>query len=86
MKETDKKVLRVAAIVWVILGLVLMATGNPPGGFFFVLALVYWTRSTEQGESWAGDHPGLARWAIAALTALILLLATIVAVLYLVGR
>lgn len=86
MEETNRKVLRGAAIVWGVLGLVLMATGISSGGFFFLLALVYWMRSTARGEYWTSENPPLARWAIVGLTALVLLLVATVAVLFLIGR
>ena len=68
MEYNAKQMQRVLGVVWFILGVVILLSGNPGGGLFVILGLVYLWRMTEKGENWAWQHPKTAQWALTGLT------------------
>ena len=69
---------RALGIVWFVIGLVLVVSGNAGGWVFFIIGLVYLASSTDQGGQWIAKNPRLAR---GILIGLIILLVLVVAVL-----
>ena len=75
IENRSRQALGGAAIAWFVIGLVLVASKNVSGWFFFVLGLSYLAGTMGPGRSWAYEHPKLLRWVIAGLTMLVLLVA-----------
>ncbi len=63
-----------AAAVSLILGLVLVWRGNHNGWFLVVLGAVYVGALTSSARRLAASNPRLARWALAGITLLLLVL------------
>ena len=80
MDYNAKQMQKALGIAWLILGAVLLLSGNPGGGLFVILGLVYLWRLTEQGEAWVRQHPKMAQWVLTGLTlfAALVVLVTVV--------
>jgi hypothetical protein len=63
-----KQMQKALGVVWLILGVILLLSGNSGGVLFVILGLVYLWRMTEQGEAWARQHPQTAQWVLTGLT------------------
>ena len=68
MDYNAKQMQKALGVVWFILGVVLLLSGNLGGGLFVILGLVYLWRLTEKGEAWAWQHPKTAQWVLTGLT------------------
>ena len=62
----------------------LMKDSSAAGMFLILLAIGSLATLTRGGQTWAGSNPGLAKWGLMAIPALVAILAVIVGALFLV--
>ena len=72
-----------AAVSLVVGVLLLMKDSSAAGMFLILLGIGSLATLTRGGQSWAGSNPGLAKWGLMAIPALVVLLAVIVGALFL---
>jgi len=72
VEDRSRQALGGAGIAWFVVGLLLVASKNVGGWFFFILGLSYLAGTMGPGRSLAYEHPRLLRWVIAGITVLVL--------------
>ncbi len=68
-----------SAIISAGVGLLLVLNDSAGGWILILLGITYLGLLTGRGQTWTSSHPGLARWALIAVTILLVLLAAILA-------
>ena len=72
-----------AAVSFVVGAMLLMKDSSAAGIFLILLGIGSLATLTRGGQTWAGSNPGLAKWGLIAIPALVVLLAVIVGALFL---
>ena len=78
----NKLTQRGIGIIWFVIGLALLATGNTSGTVFFILGLVWMVKTTGSGTTWVEQNPRLAR----SLTVALVIICTLIVVISLLRR
>lgn len=66
------------AAISLVIGFVFVQNGSSPGWFLIALGITYLGSSTRIGLTWAESHPGLARWGLVGISALLIVLFVVV--------
>ena len=74
MGNTFKWMTRSSGVLWSMLGLMVIFSGNGLGFIFIILGLLYIERTTGLGEAWAKDNPQKALFIFAVLTLITLII------------
>jgi hypothetical protein len=80
MEKKEKQATQGVGVIWFIIGLMLVTTGNPGGWIFFILGLVYLTRGSKQGANWSSSNPKLGRLILVGITILAVIAVIVVKV------
>ena len=80
MHNRQRVWLWLAAAVSFVVGFILVLSDSSAGWFLIILAITYIGVSTQPGQTWASSNPRLVRWALIAVTLLLVLLAVVVGI------
>ena len=83
MSNRQKTGLRISAAVLFIVGFVLVMNDSSAGWFLIILGITYLGISTRTGQGWAASNSSLAKWGLVGVTLLLILLAVVVAAVFL---
>ncbi len=66
------------ATISLVIGFVFVQNGSRPGWFLIALGITYLGTSTKIGRTWSDSHPGLARWGLVGISAVLIVLFVVV--------
>jgi hypothetical protein len=59
-------------------GFVIVMSDSSAGWFLIILGITYLGVSTDRGQTWSASNPKIARWVLAGITVLLIMLAIII--------
>lgn len=83
MQNLERTWLWLAAAVSFAVGFIFVLNDSGAGWFLIILGMSYLGVSTRAGQGWAASNPSLARWGLAGVTLLLVLLTVVVGAVFL---
>ena len=78
MELIQTKLNPAAGIVFFILGLVLIASGNAAGWVSFILGITFIARASDEGKAFEQKHPTTVRWVLIGLLIFTILVTVVI--------